>query len=302
MIKLLHEYQNGNYKVSVFSDGTKTRQILVGANPLPEFPELVNVQITNWCDASCAFCHEESNTAEPHGDIMGLGLEVLLQLPVGTEVMLDGGATQKHPDLIPFLRALKNGGLITSIVVNSFHLEADADLLHLLQKEKLVYEVKLSYLKKYHKQVVDFADENTTVSMILGVHTPEILESLILDFDKKRKRLKVELLGYKSWGRGKKFLINNPFLLSKIKEWKDHINVFFDQNIDIVFDNLSVKQLDMKRFFEENEWEALHREKGNYGMYVSFVKNHYSLSSISEKRFPLTSNIRQMFESIKEVL
>lgn len=52
---LIGKYMNGNYKVSIFSDGTKIRE-----NDLdffaPAFPENIDIKITNFCNMACPFC------------------------------------------------------------------------------------------------------------------------------------------------------------------------------------------------------------------------------------------------------
>lgn len=54
-MKLLGHYKNGNYTVSIFSDGTKIRQ-----NNLdyfePDTVESMDIKITNKCDRGCKFC------------------------------------------------------------------------------------------------------------------------------------------------------------------------------------------------------------------------------------------------------
>ena len=58
-MSILGEYTNGNYRVRIYSDGTKVRE-----NDLdffePEFPESFDINITNQCDMGCAMCHEDS--------------------------------------------------------------------------------------------------------------------------------------------------------------------------------------------------------------------------------------------------
>ncbi|MCK9470133.1 MAG: polymorphic toxin-type HINT domain-containing protein [Bacilli bacterium] len=54
-MKLLGKYKNGNYTVTLFSDGTKIRE-----NDLDhfraDFPESMDLKITNKCDMGCIFC------------------------------------------------------------------------------------------------------------------------------------------------------------------------------------------------------------------------------------------------------
>ena len=64
----LVKYRNGNYFVTIDLDtGTKVR-----SNDLdffePEYPESMDVKITNCCDMGCKFCHENSKPDGKHVD------------------------------------------------------------------------------------------------------------------------------------------------------------------------------------------------------------------------------------------
>lgn len=53
---MIKTYQNGNYKVIMFDDGTKVRQCPDNEDFIPSFSENTDVCITKYCDAGCAFC------------------------------------------------------------------------------------------------------------------------------------------------------------------------------------------------------------------------------------------------------
>ena len=58
-MNLIGKYQNGNYTVSLYDDGTKVRE-----NDLDffdaDFPESMDLKITNRCNMNCPMCHEDS--------------------------------------------------------------------------------------------------------------------------------------------------------------------------------------------------------------------------------------------------
>ena len=68
-MNLIGKYQNGNYTVSLYDDGTKVRE-----NDLDffdaAFPESMDIKITNRCNMNCPMCHEDSKCDGAHGDIM----------------------------------------------------------------------------------------------------------------------------------------------------------------------------------------------------------------------------------------
>lgn len=105
-MKLLHSYPNGNYIVSIFDDGTKVRHNNLSYFA-PDFPESIDLKISNQCDMGCRMCHENSTPDGKHGD---LSLPFLSTLRAGTELAIGGGNPLVHPDLIPFLERMKDQG------------------------------------------------------------------------------------------------------------------------------------------------------------------------------------------------
>ena len=104
-MKILGKYKNGNYCVAMLVDGSKIRY-----NDLdyfePENVESIGLKITNRCFRGCDFCHENSTCDGKHGDILNL-LFLDTMLPY-SEIAVGGGNVLLHPDLIRFLKVLKN--------------------------------------------------------------------------------------------------------------------------------------------------------------------------------------------------
>ena len=105
-MELLQKYKNGNVDVEIYTDGTKIQEWEGDyKDAKPEFPNSMDVKITNYCDLNCPFCHEESTTKGKHGDLNKL-LEILSDLPKGVEIAIGGGNPLDHPDLMYFLYSL----------------------------------------------------------------------------------------------------------------------------------------------------------------------------------------------------
>ena len=140
--KLLNEYINGNYKVRLFSDGTKIR-FSNDDEFHPEFPESIDLKITNKCDLGCLMCHEKST---PTGKNADLNHPLFESLTSGTELAIGGGNPLEHPELISFLRRMKEKGVICNITINQIHLMKNLDLIQNLIEERLIYGLGVSII------------------------------------------------------------------------------------------------------------------------------------------------------------
>ena len=82
-MKEITKYKNGNYDVTIFDDGTKIRSYENEA--IPDFPESIDIKITNYCEINCKFCYEDSTTKGQHSNLESYHF-LLEQLPGGTEL------------------------------------------------------------------------------------------------------------------------------------------------------------------------------------------------------------------------
>ena len=62
-MNILGVYKNGNYNVTILSDGTKIRRTEEDEF-IPEFPENADVKITDKCSQGCPFCFPEDTKIE----------------------------------------------------------------------------------------------------------------------------------------------------------------------------------------------------------------------------------------------
>ena len=98
-------YNNGNYRVGIdLASGTKIRETEDDVF-ISEFPENIDIKITNQCDMGCPMCHENSYPDGKHGNIMKA--KFINTLRPYTELAIGGGNALSHPDLIPFLENIK---------------------------------------------------------------------------------------------------------------------------------------------------------------------------------------------------
>ena len=290
---IIKEYLNGNVKITLCDDGTKIREF-DGVERV-EFPESIDLKITDYCDANCKWCHEMSTVKGLHAN---LDVEFINTLKSGTELAIGGGNPLSHPELIPFLKKLKNKGIIANLTVNQYHLRQNIPLLERLISEKLIYGLGISF-SFASDLLTDFAQKhsNVVIHVINGLITENQLDFL------SNKNLKMLILGYKDFGRGieynsdvRKFVIgqNQKYLYKNLPQLIKKFNT-------VSFDNLAVTQLNVQRIFTSDLWEQFFLgEDGSNTMYIDLVKQEFALNSRSDIRYKLLNNTIDMFNRIKK--
>lgn len=296
---IITKYRNGNYDVSIYENGTKIREF--DEAPEPIYPESMDIKITNYCDAGCAFCHEKSTKEGLHGNFSFTNkMDLLYQLPEGVELAIGGGNPLSHPDLMYFLSTARLCGLISNITVNHFHLETYKHLIENLIAREYIRGLGISYLKHIKTDLKPFINDNTVIHLIIGVHTTQDLRELVNKYGK----LKVLLLGYKNFGRGEQYYaVLSERVKKNIADWYINIFQFFkEEGLTISFDNLAILQLNARRFFSEEDWQKFYMgDDGKFTMYMDFVKDEYAVSSTSKERYRLDSqpSMAEIFKHIR---
>lgn len=293
--KLLYKYINGNCTVEIFDDGTKVRTY--EGTPAPQFPESIDVKITNYCTGGCPYCHEMSGTNGKHADLLK-SLNLFQNLPPGVELALGGGDPLDHPLLESFLLSLKSLGMIANMTINQQHVQVYPKYKQVMSliEQGLVKGLGLSYIKQLPLKNL-IAYKNLVVHLILGVHTISDLTDLI-----DRGARKILVLGYKSFGRGVLYEKQNSSIQGNIQQWCNEIpEVMKSRKIVYSFDNLAISQLKLQRLFTKKTWERFYMgDEGAFTMYLDLVKNEYACSSTSQQRFPVTANLATMFTIINK--
>ena len=288
MSNILHSYDNGGYQIAILSDGTKIRKTIDPSIP-PLFPEQMDLKITDWCDASCAWCHEKSTKRGKHGDTQSI-IDLLTGLPSGVEIAIGGGDPLSYPDFNVLVKELRQIGLIPNVTVNGRHLQRHMKQLEELISVGLLFGVGVSYWK----DMPDWNYEHKVIHMIAGVDSPEILD--------KMDRKKILLLGYKNFGRGSKFKTKNPdSVIRLLNQWYREL-FWIAKEHHVSFDTLAISQLRPDRIFKNTEdyHKRFMGNEGEFSLYVDAVEKEYALSSYSKERYKWT-NIKDMYEKIREL-
>lgn len=299
-------YQNGNYTVSIDLDtGTKIRE-----NDLDffeaEFPESMDLKITNKCHNGCAFCHENSTRDGKHGDIMSPSF--IDKLHPYTEIAIGGGNPLEHPDLVPFLEKLKSLKMIPSMTIRQNDFMDNLELITELADKKLIYGLGISLVTTKQDGFIETVQKfhNAVIHVINGIVTLDELEMLAYH------NLKILILGYKEVRRGKDLfysdLATQSWIMQLRKETYDMLPQIIDCRwFDVVsFDNLAIKQLNPKRLMSKEKWDEMYMgddgidgEMTSASMFIDMVERQFAKNSCSMERYPLMNNITDMYNVLR---
>lgn len=292
---MIGSYINGNYRVMIFKDGTKVR---ISTNDIfiPERIESMDMKITNYCDMDCPMCHEKSSIKGKHADLFSpISLSILNNIPQFTEIAVGGGNPLSHPQLIEFLNFCKDKNLIPNITINLYHFINNYDFVKKIYDEKLINGIGVSIADNFiieDSTLEKIKSVNGICHVIVGITPIATLEKM------ENKKMKILILGYKTFGRGEKFYASNKsFVNHMFISWKKYIEEMLKlECFDVVsFDNLALNQLDIKSYISDEEWEKMYMgDDGINGkfnsasMYVDLVENQFSKNSCAklDERYP----------------
>ena len=299
-------YRNGNYFVTILSDGTKIRRTN-DDEFIPAFAENCDVKITDRCTIGCPFCYEGCTATGKHGDLFKYK-KMLDSLHPYTELALNGN-DMDHPDLDKFLEYLKERKIYANITVSVKQFINNIDKLRYYTNNKLVYGVGISwnadYVYKLSNEQIDELIKNIQSFPNAVIHT---INGIFSQLDRellRNKDLKVLVLGYKNLQRGVSYFSKHESdVRLKMACLKNDMKKIIDEGWFkvISFDNLALAQLNIKQHLSDDEWDEFYMgDDGGYTFYIDLVKGEFAKNSISNDRYPIgDKTIDEMFMYIKE--
>lgn len=292
MFNLLGVYQNGNYIVKIFNDGTKIR-MTNDDNFVPSFAENCDVKITDKCDGNCPYCYEGCTVHGKHAEL--LNVDWIDTLHPYTELAINGNDLS-HPQLVRFLEKLKSKKVIANMTVNQKHFMEHFDFINELIRYKLVNGLGVSLIDptpEFIEKIKKFP--NAVIHVINGVCKPEWYEAMA------NQGLKILILGYKELRRGVDYLETNHNSINNIKAWVyDNLPELIKWFKVVSFDNLAIEQLEVRRIMSEKEWESFFMGvDSEFTFYIDMVSDVFAKNSLSMDRHPIMNNIDAMFETIR---
>jgi len=293
MTEIIGRYKNGNYNVTMLSDGTKIRRTMEDEF-IPTFSENTDVRITACCSIGCSFCYDGATKDGKHGN---LNYGFLNHLHPYTEMAINGNDLD-HPDLIGFLEKLKSQKVFANITLNQAQFEKNVDLVRDLVSKKLVWGIGVSLVNptdSFIKLIKGFP--NAVIHTINGLLSEEQVNKLA------NNDLKVLVLGYKMRGRGDSFYEEHKNVIEARKTW-------LNNNLDDVmkkfkvmsFDNLAIEQLNSIKGIVGDKWDEFYMgDDGGYTFYIDLVNGTFAKNSCIDERFDIgDKSIDEMFQFIKE--
>lgn len=305
MMRMLGKYRNGDYDVSIYEDGTKIRDNGDGGPEdfHPEFPESIDLNITDWCDVGCPFCYRSCTTTGRHADFSTV-TRIIGQMHPWTEVALGGGSPVLYPQLEGLLEYAKVKDVIANITVHNGHVMNKGIRSRLVGycRRGLLHGVGVS-CQGYESDLQDAMQEindaggSCVQHVIAGVIYAEELENLI-----RLSKFPILILGYKQLGRG-----SDSTPTQGLQDCKDVLAKLMrggEAKATVCFDNLAIEQLGMKELVGDEFPRLYMGDDGVSGqftsasMYIDAVTDTFAVNSLQHGRIhPCgTYSVKEMFQ------
>jgi len=296
-MKRIATYKNGNTYTTIYEDGTKEHFTMDDEFKF-DFPESMDVQVSQCCDNGCEWCYYGCSPTGRHGQI--LGWRFFGSMRPYTEIAIN---LQKpvHPDFSTFLYLMNHHHIICNVTINQNHFMDDD-----VRKQMNVW-IRQGYIKGIGISLTDPRQEgfiekvkeypNAIIHVIAGITPWEDIQYLM------GHGLKILILGYKKTGRGKKYY-DGMFIpiITQMKYLEGGLDEVINGFKIVSFDNLAIEQLHIKDRLSDKEWNMFYGgDDGTVTFFIDLVKGVFARSSLSPITYPIgDKTIDEMFEIIRE--
>ena len=306
-MKILGYYRNGNYDVSIFSDGSKIRgNTIDGKDYMPNTVESINLKITNKCGGSdsyvgsgytksyaninCRYCCEGSSPFGKHCENL-LGVEFLKKLHPYCVLNITGGNPLQHPELCEFLLMCKKNKVIVNMFINQRHFMSDYEFVKTLCNNRLIWKLNVSLTDAYDDDFINKVKElpNCFICVINGIVTIEQLEQL------KHRDLKLCVLGYKQLKRGDKlYNVAKTFIDDRMSALMCKVNCMLTDNWfhKVEFDTLSKQQLRLS---------IIDNVFNDASVCIDLVESKFSVDFGCSNLFDILDNVEDMYKHLQNM-
>lgn len=265
----------------------------------PEFPELVDLKITDFCNKGCNFCYQDSSPEGQHAPTSRIFNWMQTCKDAGVlELAIGGGEPTKHPDFLDILKEANRHFI--SVAFSTRDLDWLRDVEYARKVAELVRAVGFSVSSKQDMQKIkkSWAAAFYSMQSYVAPHTGEISEHERLAIPREprlvyhiipellgKRRMTAILreadysatllfLGLKTSGRGKSVNVQKGMdALREFLDGKDWIG--FNVSVDTSFAN---EQGDLLNDYGIDN-RTYYVQEGRFSLYYDAVTNQYGPSS-----------------------
>lgn len=240
----------------------------------------MDLKITDWCDAGCPHCHENSTVRGKHANVDFIINVLVRDQMTGAEWAIGGGDPLSHPQLEDILNAMHAKRQIANLTVNGAHIRYHADVINRLRFWGLIHGLGVSYTKDLTQDCFNIVyDENTVLHVIAGIDDVKSVLDFLIKFSDK---INVLVLGAKTHGRG------NGASENELRRWSVRLPALAKFAKSLSFDNLAIDQLEIKSKVSAKLWDERYMgTDGTTSIYIDAVEQEFAVSSTSTVRHPL---------------
>ena len=295
-------YKNGNYIVTASGFNLEKRCLRRGEDLKPDFPDSIDLKISNRCSSGCPYCHESSTK---DGDICNTEelFKHLSELPKEhIEIAIGGGnVLESKGELRKVLEWCKDRGYRPRITINEDTINEEADVKYL---ETLIdgYGVALGVSLRPGmsedrlKKVVGLLqygymlERSVVYHIICGAFPLDLLEKLCTGWESFLCSRKILFLGFKNFGRAK----DNGIKPEKLGDFERLVKKLILQGREghgmavsntYGFDNLAIEQHNIESALLGKEFRDIFMgPEFSCSMYVDGVKGEYAKTSRDTER------------------
>ena len=145
MDNIVEKYKNGNYYVIYgqnFGKKEKARLAVEEGTLCPEYPELVDMKITNACEHGCPFCYMNSTKDGKHADLKTIK-SIVRGFTNKTEFAIGGGNVLLHPQFPEIVSFIKSCNYKHKHIVN---ITIRHDDIHRINNKKVIEDAIIEYV------------------------------------------------------------------------------------------------------------------------------------------------------------
>ena len=293
-------YVNGNYMVSsdFFGNTRRFSTLRIGEDFMPDFPDSVDLKITNKCSNNCPYCHESSNISGKSFNYEDTK-KMLEGLPnKEIEIAIGGGNIFECFDDFKKL-------LFFCVRSRNFYTRATFNVRDLLDIDKYdkvgelvrdnylgalgvsieTWEQFIKFKEVFLQSNIFFRSNRLVFHIVIGIFPLDRLKDFIKYCE--ISGFGVLILGFKTFGRGINFKLKNS-----IDDWKKELSkllfnerIIKDENehfLLIGFDNLAIDQISLKDMILKSEWDKYYLGQDfSHTMYIDAVDKYYAPTSRS---------------------